>query len=114
MTDSNALPMETDVETLRELLESGADFLLLDVREDEEYATARIEGATLIPMSQLGQRLEELTEHQGRHIVVHCHHGVRSLRVTEALRQRGFEKAQSLAGGIAAWSERIDPSVPTY
>jgi rhodanese-related sulfurtransferase len=65
-------------------------------------------------MQELPERLNEIEAWRLRRIVVHCHHGIRSLRVTNWLRQQGFEQAQSMRGGIAAWSNDVDPSVPTY
>ncbi len=93
---------------------SGNDFLLLDVREQIEYATAKIDGSLLIPMSELGNRISELEEHRDRLIIVHCHHGGRSMQVTQALRSHGFAKVQNMAGGIDQWSEQIDQRVPRY
>jgi rhodanese-related sulfurtransferase len=88
--------------------------LLLDVREEDEWAVARIEGSRLVPMSQLGERLDELAAFRDQPIVVLCHHGIRSLNVTHALRHRGFAKTQSMAGGIDRWSQIVDSSVPRY
>lgn len=114
MSDSIELPIETDVATVARMRDHGEDFLLLDVREEVEYQTARIEGSLLIPMSELRDRADELEKHRDRWIVVHCHHGGRSMQVTQALRQHGFKQAQNMAGGIDQWSEQIDPSVPRY
>ncbi len=111
---SDALPLEIDVATLATMQKNGDDFLLLDVRRQEEYDAAKIDGCVLIPMDELKQRIDELESYRERLIVVQCHHGVRSLRVTHGLRQIGFSKAQSLAGGIDQWSQQIDPSVPRY
>lgn len=108
------LPLEIDVAAVKQLRDAGQDFLLLDVRNPDEYATANIAGATLIPMGELQSRLAELEPHKRAHIVVHCHHGGRSLRVTHFLRQQGFSQAQNMAGGIDAWSLQADPSVPRY
>ena len=109
-------PLEiTAVEASRILREQGAgECLLLDCRRPEEHATARIQGALLIPMQELPQRVGELDSWQARQIVVHCHHGVRSLRVTHWLRARGYEHVSSLQGGIDAWSIDVDPQVPRY
>ena len=86
---------------------------LLDVRESWEFDTARIDGSRLMPMGEVPSRAyNELDPDEP--VVVLCHHGVRSLNVTMWLRQQGFEKAQSLAGGIDAWSRTVDPSVPRY
>lgn len=108
------LPLNIDVTTAKQLRDSGEPFLLLDVRTPDEYAAARIEGATLIPMGELQARLSELEPHKQDHIVVHCHHGGRSMRVTQFLRQQGFAQVQNLDGGIDAWSLQVDPSVPRY
>jgi rhodanese-related sulfurtransferase len=93
---------------------SGAGWLLLDCRTPEEHATARIAGALLIPMQELSARVDELTAWRNKPVIVHCHHGVRSLRVAHWLRERGFSGARSMRGGIEAWSAEIDPSVPRY
>ena len=99
---------------MKALLDGQADFFLLDCREADEFQAASIAGATLLPMSEIQGRVAELEPHRGRHIVVHCHLGGRSMQVTQWLREQGFDRVQSMAGGIAAWSETIDPSVPTY
>jgi len=88
--------------------------LLLDCREPDEHALARIEGALLIPMKEIPERLSELEPWRDGSIIVHCHHGMRSLRVVGFLRERGFEGAQSMRGGIDAWSIEVDPTVPRY
>jgi len=88
------------------------DLLVLDVREPHEYEIARIEGAKLIPLSQLPDRLGDLDGH--REIVTHCHHGARSLKALEILKAAGFSKVRSLRGGIDAWSVNVDSNVPRY
>ena len=108
------LAMEISPSEVKALLDAHTDFLLLDCRENEEHATASIAGAALLPMSEIQARVAELEPQRERHIVVHCHLGGRSLQVAQWLRQQGFDRVQSMAGGIAAWSEAIDPSVPTY
>ncbi len=97
---------------LRDRLARGDDLLLVDVREPDEFAIARIEGATLIPLNTIPERMHEFDS--GREIVLHCHKGVRSLRALELLRQSGFQKLKSLRGGIEAWSQDVDPGVPRY
>jgi rhodanese-related sulfurtransferase len=91
----------------------GNDFTLLDCREPWENQTARIEGALLMPMNEIPARAHQELDPDA-HIVVYCHHGVRSLNVTNWLRQQGFEKVQSMRGGIDAWSREVDSRVPTY
>jgi adenylyltransferase/sulfurtransferase len=100
-----------DVQAARE---RGDEFLLLDVREQPEWDTARIEGARLAPLSEFEARLAELEEWRGRRIVVHCHHGGRSARACQILSEQGFSNVANLAGGIEAWSLTVDSSVPRY
>jgi rhodanese-related sulfurtransferase len=107
------LPLEIELESTRQLLDGG-EIVLIDCREPDEYERARIEHAVLIPMSQWLAEAERLSEFAGQRLVVHCHHGVRSLSVTRWLRENGFPQSQSMQGGIDAWSRHIDPSVPQY
>lgn len=111
---SSEFPLEVDVTTVSSLQKSGDDFLLLDVREQNEYETAKIAGSLLIPMGEIGDRISELEQHRQRLIIVHCHHGGRSMQITQALRNHGFEKVQNMAGGIDQWSQQIEPEVPRY
>jgi rhodanese-related sulfurtransferase len=106
--------LEIDCRTVKQRLDENADFLLLDCREAEEFATARIEGSVLIPMSGITERVQELEAWRNKPIVVHCHHGGRSLRVTMWLRSQGFTDVLNLTGGIDEWSQQIDPTVPRY
>jgi rhodanese-related sulfurtransferase len=100
---------------LKELLAQGggANCVLLDVREPWEYEEARIEGSMLMPMGDVRSRAHQELDPEA-HIVAICHHGARSMSVTAWLREQGFEQAQSLRGGIDAWSVEIDSSVPRY
>lgn len=107
-------PIEIDVQSVKKRMEGDENLLLLDVREPSEYDTAKIDGSTFIPMATLPQRVGELEADLDRPIVVHCHHGGRSLQVTQWLRERGFTRVQNMSGGIQAWSEQVDASVPTY
>ena len=106
--------LEVDVATVQNWLRTRSDMTLLDCREPEEYEVAKIDGAVLIPMSRWAEASGQLEALAGRHLVVHCHHGVRSLRVVNWLRAHGFPSAQSMAGGIDAWSIEVDPLVPRY
>jgi rhodanese-related sulfurtransferase len=107
------MDLEITVDQLKALLTAEHPPLLLDVREPWEYATAHIEPSTLIPMNDIpGRAHQELDEEAP--ILVLCHHGMRSLSVASWLRQQGFDKAQSVSGGIDAWSRTIDPTVPRY
>ncbi|HEY3704294.1 MAG TPA: rhodanese-like domain-containing protein [Terracidiphilus sp.] len=86
---------------------------LIDVREPLEFQTARIEGSVLMPMGDVPARAHQELDPDER-LVVLCHHGQRSLNVTVWLRNQGFENAQSLHGGIDAWSSEIDPAISRY
>jgi adenylyltransferase/sulfurtransferase len=85
---------------------------VLDVREPHEYDIARLEGTTLIPLGQLPSRVNELNTADD--IVVHCRSGVRSAKAVGFLQKAGFQKVKNLKGGILAWSDQIDSSVPKY
>jgi len=93
---------------------AGAAFLLLDVREADELETARIEGATWIPLGDLERRSGEIAEWKGGRVVALCHSGVRSLAACRILHAQGFAHPESMAGGIDAWSLTVDPTVPRY
>jgi len=105
---------EVSVEELKARLDRKEDFLLLDVREPGERELACIPGSKLIPLGELPKRLKELEPYRGRSILVHCRSGSRSAQAVRLLREKGFSGAVNVAGGIAAWSERIDPAVPKY
>jgi len=104
---------EITPEDVKSTTERNEPFTLLDVREPWEYETARLEGAKLMPMGDVPSRAHQELDPED-HIIVYCHHGVRSMSVTAWLRQQGFEKAQSMAGGIDAWARRVDQKVPVY
>ncbi|HEX2224371.1 MAG TPA: molybdopterin-synthase adenylyltransferase MoeB [Thermoanaerobaculia bacterium] len=103
---------EIDVTELKRWQDERRPVTILDVRNPEEYAISRIEGSVLIPLHELKDRLGELNP--ADMIVAHCHHGMRSARAVQFLRQMGFDRTRNLAGGIDAWSEEVDPSVPRY
>ena len=102
---------DISAEELQQLQRDDAHLVLLDVREAHEVERATL-GGTHIPLAQVGSRLEEIP--RDRKIVVHCKLGGRSAKAVTALRQLGYEDVWNLQGGIQAWSERIDPNVPTY
>ncbi len=91
---------------------AAGDVALIDVREGWERQTAAIQPSRHIPMGDIPASLPQLDPDD--HIVVYCHHGVRSMNVTAWLRQQGFEKVQSMRGGIDRWSKTVDPKIPTY
>ncbi len=106
--------MEISCQGVQSKITAGDTFLLLDCREQHEWDYCRIEGATLIPMSELQRRVTEIESHRMADIIVYCHHGVRSMHVALWLQQQGFSHAVSMAGGIEEWSLKIDPNVPRY
>ncbi len=108
------LPLEINVQSVKSLRDQGEAFFWLDCREPSEYAIAKLEGAVLIPMSEIAGRIGELASVRDQRIIVHCHHGGRSMQVTQWLKQQGFPQVQNMAGGIDAWSIEIDPAVPRY
>jgi adenylyltransferase/sulfurtransferase len=107
---ANMIP-EISVEELKAKLDKKEKFVLLDVREPHEYEIAKIPGSKLIPLGELQNRVGELDK--GSQLIVHCKMGGRSARAVQFLRAQGFD-ATNVAGGIHDWSEKIDPSVPTY
>ena len=109
---SYAGPEITAEELQREMREKGRELVLLDVREPHEWEIAHIDGARLIPLGQLPERLGELDGHA--EIVTHCHRGVRSMKALNILKGAGFNRVRSLAGGIDAWAERVEPGMPRY
>ncbi len=110
-----AVPGQTEwdisVEQLKDMRDRGDDFLLLDVREQNEVDICEI-GGKLIPLGELGDRMGELDP--SAHIVVHCHVGGRAAAAVNALRGAGFENTWNVQGGIRAWIQRIDPSLTDY
>ena len=109
-----AVPVEVTCAQVKAQLEVSEHFVFLDCREPNEHQTVSIRQAKLLPMSEIQNRLAELESHREDDIVIHCHHGGRSLRVANWLRQQGFSKAQSMAGGIDQWAVEIEPGLPRY
>ncbi len=106
--------VETSATEVAKRRGQGDAFLLLDVREPDEFERARIEGSTLIPLGELGDRVGELADWKDRPIVVHCKSGGRSADACRLLQERGFTDVANLSGGIEAWSLTVDPEVPRY
>jgi adenylyltransferase/sulfurtransferase len=106
-------PDEVSVQQMKRALDNPKDGVkLLDVREPDEHEIARVNGVPLLPMSVLGQRFTELDPNT--QYFIYCKSGIRSLRAVEFLRQQGFKYVKSVRGGIDAWSDEIDHSVPRY
>ena len=96
-------------------LKKNGGTVLIDVREPEEFALAKVEGSQLVPMQTIPtelQKLEQLADENT--LLVLCHHGVRSLQVVAWLRGQGVENCYSITGGIDRWSRELDPSIPRY
>lgn len=94
--------------------ESGRSIALVDCREQSEYDIAKIQGAVLMPMRQWPPDPEALAQLDSKRVVVHCHHGGRSLRVANWFRLNGHPEATSMSGGIDQWSQDIDASIERY
>ncbi len=103
---------EIDPVEVKAKMDRGERFVLIDVREPHEYQICRIPGARLIPLGELPRRVHELDS--ADEIIAHCRSGVRSAKAVDFLRQAGFRKVKNMKGGILAWSDKVDPSVPKY
>jgi adenylyltransferase/sulfurtransferase len=104
---------ETTATELKQKLDNGENVQLIDVRQPDEYAFAKIEGAKLIPLGDVMRRMDEIDE--SRETVIHCKAGGRSAKAIEFLQKAGFKgKLSNLKGGITAWSNEVDSSVPKY
>jgi sulfur-carrier protein adenylyltransferase/sulfurtransferase len=103
---------DVDPVEVKKMLDRGDDFILIDVREQHEYLIASIPTAKLIPLGEVGKRAGELD--RSRLIVAHCKMGGRSAKAVAQLKELGFTKVRNMTGGITAWSDKVDPSVPKY
>ena len=104
---------QISVEELKRKLDAKEDVFVLDVREPHEYPIANL-GAPLIPVGDLEKRVGELAAQKNREIVVHCRSGGRSQKAALILKNAGFTHVENLAGGILAWADKIDPTMPKY
>ena len=111
---AEAVTLSVDISPVevKERLDRGDNFRLIDVREPHEYQICRIPGAVLMPLGELPRRLMELDKDD--EFVMHCKGGVRSAKAVELMTQSGFKKVRNMTGGILAWSDKVDPSVPKY
>jgi molybdopterin/thiamine biosynthesis adenylyltransferase/rhodanese-related sulfurtransferase/molybdopterin converting factor small subunit len=107
-------PQDSDIDAVevKAKMDRGEPFVLIDVREPHEYQICRIPSAKLIPLGELPKRVNELNT--ADEIVAHCKSGVRSARAVDFLKKAGFRKVRNMRGGILAWSDRVDPTVPKY
>lgn len=112
MTEST--PLEITPTSMKARLDAGESIVVLDCRTSQERDLASLPGTIHTPLGDLARMLPELDIEEDTAIIVHCHHGMRSLHATQMLRAEGFALAQSLSGGIDRWSHEIDPSIPRY
>ena len=103
---------EVEPEALRAEMDSAEPPFVVDVREPQEWAIAHLPGAHLIPKGELAERVDELT--RASKLVLYCRTGKRSAEATRLLLDLGFSRVRNLHGGINAWAQRVDPSVPQY
>ena len=101
------------MQELKRRFDAHEDVFVLDVREPHEVQIVNI-GAPLIPLGQLANRIDELAPQKDREIVVHCKSGARSQKAAQLLKSAGFANVENLAGGILAWADKIDPTLPKY
>ncbi|PTY07011.1 sulfurtransferase [Opitutaceae bacterium EW11] len=106
-----AVPLEISVQEAQRLA-ADPRVALVDVREPDERARCSIAGSLHIPMRQIPEQIASLPK--DRHLLIYCHHGGRSLRVTQFLRANGFSNVTNVAGGIDAWAEQIEPGMARY
>jgi adenylyltransferase/sulfurtransferase len=108
------VPAEGDIDPVevKQRMDRGDRFVLIDVREPHEYQICNIPQAKLIPLGELQKRVNELNT--ADEIVAHCKSGMRSAKAVDLLKQLGFKKVRNMKGGILAWSDKVDPSVPKY
>jgi adenylyltransferase/sulfurtransferase len=99
---------------VKAMLDKGEKFLFIDCRLPNEHQITHIEGAKLLPLQELGQRIGEIKGKENEKIVVHCRSGARSLSFSKALKQNGFKDVKSMAGGILLWNKDINPGGPQY
>ncbi len=106
--------LNISVQELKEKIDKGEDFILLDVREPHEYKFSRVKEkeAMLVPMMMLPKAIKELPKDKDIYVI--CRSGSRSLQATMWMKEQGFEKVKNVEGGILAWSDYIDPTVPKY
>ena len=110
---ANDLPWEIEPEEAAALLRSG-EARMIDVRESDEWAVCRIAGSELLPLGQVAAEAGARLPDPAARILVTCHHGMRSMHAVQWLRARGWERAQSVAGGVDRWAEEIEPTMARY
>lgn len=109
-------PLEIGPMDVSNLLQRPGErtFRLIDCREESEWQICHLPHAQLVPLSRFGELVPQMFTDTQEHVIIYCHHGMRSLRAAQFLRQHGFARAQSMSGGIDAWSDMVDPATPRY
>jgi adenylyltransferase/sulfurtransferase len=105
---------QISVRQLHQMRQRGDSIYLVDVRQPWEHDVARLPDDVLVPLDQLADRIDEITPPDGALVVTYCHHGIRSLNAAAILEQAGHTRVASLAGGIDAWSQLVNPGIPRY
>jgi rhodanese-related sulfurtransferase len=106
--------LEISPQSVAALKAANETFTFIDCREEDERRVCLIEGTELMPLSRFAEISRQRFTEEGERVVIHCHHGMRSAQAAMFLRQHGMDNVWSLAGGIDAWSQEIDPAVPRY
>lgn len=106
--------MNCTVQELKEKQDRNEDFVLLDVRTEEELEIVKLPGCVHIPLHELEERIAELKDAREKEVVCMCHHGGRSAMAQHYLLSKGFKDVKNLPGGIHAYALQVDPSLPTY
>lgn len=99
---------------VKKMQDDGEDFVLIDCRKPDEWDTCHIEGAQLIPIQQIQSQRDQIEKLRNKKIIIHCHAGGRSMKMTQMLRHSGFEDVKSMAGGIDLWAVDIDLTLKRY
>jgi rhodanese-related sulfurtransferase len=105
---------DVSVADAQALLASPLKPILIDCREEDEFAYCRIAGAEFMPLAAMNSRIAGLLGSKETPAIIYCHHGMRSMRAVTYLRNHGYSHVFSMRGGIDAWSSEIDPAVPVY
>lgn len=109
-------PLEVGPTDVSYLMERPGErtFRLIDCREEDEWHICHLPDAVLVPLSRFGELAPQYFTNMQEHLIIYCHHGMRSLRAAQWLRQHGFAHAQSMRGGVDAWADMVDPELPRY
>ncbi len=106
--------VEITPQELKTRLDKGGEFVLIDVREQDEFDICHLDNAVLVPLSQFQQQIEDLKSYTNKEVVCYCHHGTRSLQAALWMLKNGFNNVKSLKGGIDLWAREIEPEMERY